>query len=44
MLQQQMTVELPLLHKQHKNHYHGFAKGNYYTLIVFEVLLLMFGW
>ena len=41
MLQQQMTVELPLLHEQHKNYYHGFAEGNYFTLI-FNVLKCYF--
>jgi hypothetical protein len=37
-----MTVELPLLHKQHKQ-YHGFAEGNYFTFIfnVYEVLFTM---
>ena len=41
MLQQQMTVQLPLLHKQHKK-YHGFAEGNYFTFITIVLSVIVY--
>ena len=39
-----MTVELPLLHKQHKQNYHGFAEGNYFTFITIVLSVIVHVW